>query len=166
MFPLRCVRTRTRNGLFLEIPKITSTTMKKQIDPPTKAHLLWSALLVRLGGASFLCSKNLQLRLAAFRHKIMQPLGFPLIRLIVFGGATLGLATLAGASNLPEQSTTSPASLQPSAATHETQAGLQGLIDFSNANDLTRMSPLLRHRLPLGQSLIQHSLFQHSTTRS
>src|SRR5438034_200615 len=108
--------------------------MKKQIDPPTKAHLLWSALLVRLVGASFLCSKNLQVRLAAFRHKIMQPLGFPLIRLIVFGGATLGLAALAGASNLPEQSTTSPVSLQPSAATHETQAQSQGLIDSPNAN--------------------------------
>jgi hypothetical protein len=44
--PERCVRTRTRNGLFLEIPKITSTTMKKQIDPPTKAHLHWSALIL------------------------------------------------------------------------------------------------------------------------
>jgi hypothetical protein len=109
--------------------------MKKQIDPPTKAHLLRSALLVRLVGASFLCNKNLELRLAAFRHKIMQPLG--LIRLIVFGGATLGLAALAGAGNLPEQSTISPASLQPSAATHETQAGLEGLIDFPNANDVT-----------------------------
>ena len=47
---------------------------------------------------------------------------FPLIRLIVFGGVALGLAALASASNLPEQSTISPASLQPSAATHETRA--------------------------------------------
>ena len=60
-----------------------------------------------------------------------------LIRLIVFGGVALGLAALASASNLPEQSTISPASLQPSAATHETRAGLQELIEFRNANEIT-----------------------------
>ena len=49
----------------------------------------------------------------------------------------LGLAALASASNLPEQSTISPASLQPSAATHETRAGLQELIEFQNANEIT-----------------------------
>ena len=67
----------------------------------------------------------------------MQRPGFPLIRLIVFGGVALGLAALASASNLPEQSTISPASLQPSAATHETRAGLQELIEFRNANEIT-----------------------------
>ena len=61
----------------------------------------------------------------------------PIIRLIVFGGVALGLAALASASNLPEQSTISPASLQPSAATHETRAGLQELIEFPNANEIT-----------------------------
>ena len=79
--------------------------------------------------------------MAAFRDKIMQRPGFPLIRLIVFGGVALGLAALASASNLPEQSTISPASLQPSAATHETragsQAGLQEVIEFPNANEVT-----------------------------
>src|SRR5438094_7397746 len=82
-------------------------TMKKQIDPLTKAQLLRSARLVRLVDASFRGSKNSQLRLGAFRDKIMQPLGFPLIRLIVFGGAALGLAALAGAGNLPDQGTIS-----------------------------------------------------------
>ncbi len=63
---------------------------------------------------------------------------FPLIRLIVFGGVALGLAALASAGNLPEQTTISPASLQPSAATHETAGGgLQELIEFRNANEIT-----------------------------
>jgi hypothetical protein len=84
-----------------------------------------------------LCSKNSQPPLAAFRDKIMQRRGFPLIHLIVFGGVALGLAALAAASNLPEQSTISPASLQPSAVTHETRAGLQGVIEFPNANEVT-----------------------------
>src|SRR5438874_10123338 len=117
--------------------------MKKQIDPPIKAHLLWSALMIRLVGALFLdlCSKKSQLRLAAFRDKIMQRVGFPLIGLIVFGGVAPGLAALASASNLPEQNIVSRATLQPSAATHETragsQAGLQGVIEFPSANEVT-----------------------------
>src|SRR5438045_7556257 len=71
----------------------------------------------------------------------MQRPGFPLIGLIVFGAVALGLAALARASNLPEQNTISPASLRPSAATHESrvglQAGLQKLIEFRNANEIT-----------------------------
>ena len=67
----------------------------------------------------------------------MQRPGFPLIRLIVFGGVPLGLAAVASAGNLPEQSTVSSASLQPSAATHETRAGLPELIEFPNANEVT-----------------------------
>jgi hypothetical protein len=91
--------------LFPEIPKNhEGTTMKKQINPSIKAHLLRSALMIRLVGGLFLdsCSKNSQLRLAAFRDKIMQRLGFPVIGRIVFGGVALGLAALAAASNLPE----------------------------------------------------------------
>ena len=84
-----------------------------------------------------LCSKNSQLPLAAFRDKIMQRRGFPVIHLIVFGGVALGLAPLAAASNLPEENIISPLSLQPSAATHETRAGLQGVIEFRNANEIT-----------------------------
>ena len=95
--------------------------------------------MIRFVGALFLdlCSKNSQLRFAAFHDKIMQRLGFPLIGLIVFGGVALGLAPLASASNLAEQNITSPASLQPSAATHETRAELQGAIEFPNANEVT-----------------------------
>jgi len=80
-----------------------------------------------------------QLKLA-FREKIMQQLGFLLIALIVFGVAP-GFAAQASASNLPEQSIISHASLRPSAATHETRAGslagLQGVIEFPSANEVT-----------------------------
>jgi hypothetical protein len=83
--------------------------MKKQIDPPTKTHLLRSAL--------------------------------PLIGLIAFGGAALKLAAIASAGNSPEQSIGSPASFQPSVATHETrvqgQEALQKLIEFPHANEIT-----------------------------
>jgi len=126
--------------LFPEIPKNhEGTTMKKQINPSIKPHLPWSAPTIRFVGALFLdlCSKNSQLRLAAFRDKIMQRLGFPLIGLIVFGGVAPGLAALASASNLPEQSTSSPVSLQPTAATHETRAASQGVIEFPNPNEIT-----------------------------
>ena len=113
--------------------------MKKQIDPPVKTHLFWNALMIRFVGASFLdwCSKNSRLRLAAFRDKTMHVPGFPLIRLIVFGSVALGLGALASAGNLTGQSTSSPALLQPSAATHETRAGLQEVIEFSNGNEVT-----------------------------
>ena len=71
----------------------------------------------------------------------MQRLGFPLIGLIVFGGVALGLGVLASASNLPEQKIISHVSLQPTAATHETragsEAGLQGVIEFPSANEVT-----------------------------
>src|SRR5205823_8540734 len=69
----------------------------------------------------------------AVRDKIMQRPGFPVIGLIVFVGVAMRLASLAPASNLPEQSTVSPASLQPSAATHETWAGSQEMIKFPKA---------------------------------
>src|SRR6266550_311518 len=75
------------------------------------------------------------------KNKIMQRPGFPLIRLIVFGGVALGLAALAATGNLPEANINSPASLKPSAATHETlagfQEGLQNIIEFPNANEIT-----------------------------
>ena len=138
--PVRCARTRTRNGLFPEIPENhEDTTIKKQINPSIKAHLLWSAPTIRFVGPLFLdlCSKNSQLRLAAFRDKIMQRLGFPLIGLIVFGGVAPGLGALASASNLPEQKIISHhASLQPTAATHETRAASQGVIEFPNPNEI------------------------------
>jgi hypothetical protein len=67
----------------------------------------------------------------------MQRPGFSLTGSVVFGGVALELAALVSASNLPEQSTISHASLQPSAATHETRAGLQGVIEFPNGNEVT-----------------------------
>jgi Alpha-galactosidase, CBM13 domain len=71
----------------------------------------------------------------------MQRPGFPLIRLIVFGGMALGLAALAATGNLPEQPTNSPASLQPGVAMHETrvqlQEELQKLIEFGKPNGIT-----------------------------
>src|SRR5207247_10406861 len=87
------------------------TTMKKQIDPPIKAHFLWSALMIRLFGASFVdwCSKNSQLRLAAFGDKTMQPPGLSIIRQILFGAMAVGLAASASGSNLAEQRAISPA---------------------------------------------------------
>jgi hypothetical protein len=67
----------------------------------------------------------------------MQRPGFPLIRLIVFGGLALGLVALVLAGNLAERRTNSPASFQPSVATHETRVRGQGAIEFLNANKVT-----------------------------
>src|SRR6266436_4379354 len=75
--------------------------------------------------------------LAVFHDETMQRPGFPLIGLIVFGSMALGLSALASASNLPEQNIISPASLQPSAATHETRAVLQEVIELPNAKKVT-----------------------------
>src|SRR6476620_10463117 len=92
------------------------TTIKKQINPSIMPHLLRSTLVFRAG--------------------TMRRLGFPVIGLIVFGGIGAALTALT-AGNLPEQPTTSPVPLQPSAATHETRAALQEMIEFSNANKVT-----------------------------
>jgi hypothetical protein len=66
---------------------------------------------------------------------------FSLFPPIAFGGVALGLAALASTSNLPEQTTISPVSLEPTAVTHETragsEAGMQKLIDSQNANEIT-----------------------------
>src|SRR6266481_10143612 len=75
--------------------------------------------------------------LAVFHDETMQRPGFPLIGLIIFGGMAVGFSALASASNLPEQNILSPASLRPSAATHETRAALQEVIEFRNANKVT-----------------------------
>jgi len=80
----------------------------------------------------------IDLYIGSLRDKILQRLAFPVIGLIVFGGAALGPATPASASSVPGQSTISPASLQPSAATHETRAELQGVTEFPNAHEVTQ----------------------------
>src|SRR5262245_38008332 len=71
-----------------------------------------------------------------FHDETLQRLGFPLVSLVVLGSMTLGLSALASASNLPQQKILSPASLRPSAATHETRAGLQEMIQFPMANNV------------------------------
>jgi hypothetical protein len=58
-----------------------------------------------------------------------------IMRLIVFGGVALGLVALVLSSNLAEQSTISPALLQPTAATHETWADSQELIGARKVNE-------------------------------
>jgi hypothetical protein len=79
----------------------------------------------------------IDLCIGSLRDKILQGLGFPVIGLLVFGGAALGFAALVAASNLPEQNLLYPVSSQPSAATHETRAGLQGVIESPDANEIT-----------------------------
>ena len=60
-----------------------------------------------------------------------------IIRLIVFGGTAVGLAALIAAGESTAQSTSSPALLQPRAATHETRMESQEVIEFRNANKIT-----------------------------
>ncbi|HEY6181973.1 MAG TPA: hypothetical protein VIW67_06985, partial [Terriglobales bacterium] len=81
--------------------------MKKQIDPPIKAHCLRSALAL------------------------------PIFRLVGFGCVALGLAAFAVNTNLPGQNASSPALLQTTPATHETRAGLEELTQLRNAIEIT-----------------------------
>jgi hypothetical protein len=62
----------------------------------------------------------------------MQRLGFPLIRLIVFGGMTLRLSALASASNLPEQNILSPASLRAQCRDARDAGGVAGKVARSD----------------------------------
>src|SRR5438093_1903888 len=88
-----------------------------------------------------ICSAALAQAHDNIAEREVQRLGFPSIGLNFFGDVAPRLAALASATNLPGQSTKSPASLQPSAATHETrsglQPGLQELSKFRNANETT-----------------------------
>src|SRR6266545_863837 len=100
------------------------------------------------------CARSRSDLLALCCDETMQRLGFPLIGLIVFGGVALGLAALASGSNLPEQNIISYASLQPSAATHETRAGLQEVIEFPNANEITPPIETVSSAAPTRSSFI------------
>src|SRR5437660_11961249 len=75
-------------------------------------------------------------QISLFRSETMRRLPFRSMGLIGFSGVALGLAALASASKSPEQNINSPVPLHPSAATHETRAGLQELMEFRNANEL------------------------------
>jgi FG-GAP-like repeat len=86
--------------------------VKKQINPSIKAHLLRSALIL----LSLLAICAIPFALAQSRNQSQLP---------------------TKNSNSPEENIVSPAPLQPSAATHETRAGLQEMIEFPNANEVT-----------------------------
>jgi len=75
--------------------------------------------------------------LVAFRDEIMRRPRFPLNGLIVFGGVALGLAAFADNISLPERNIVPSASFRPSAATHETRIGSQGVLAVPNANEIT-----------------------------
>src|SRR6266540_3074379 len=85
--------------------------MKKQINPSIKAHLLRSTLI----WLSLLAICAIPLALAQSRSQLSTK-----------------------DSNSPEQNITSYALLQPSAATHETRAGLEGVIEFPSAPEVTQ----------------------------
>src|SRR6266404_804426 len=103
--------------------------MKKQINPSVKAHLLRSALillsLLAICAIPFALAQShgrgINNRRVANRTDQSQ---FPTKNI-----------------NSPQQNIVSRATLQPSAATHETrtglQEGLQNIIEFRNANEIT-----------------------------
>src|SRR5262249_22874077 len=84
---------------------------------------------------------------------------FFLIGLIGFVGVALGLAVLALHSNLQAQSSISPDSLQHSAATHDTRAGLlegmEKLIEYWNANQISAPVELLSSAPPTRSSIME-----------
>ncbi len=54
---------------------------------------------------------------------------------IIFSSLVLGLAVLAGNSNLPEENIASPAQFQPGVATHETKTEWQPTLESANASE-------------------------------
>ena len=99
--------------------------MKKQINPSIKAHLLWSALVL----LSLLAICAIPFALAQSHGR---------------GINNRSVANRTDQSQFPTKNINSPqrnivsrATLQPSVATHETRAGLQGVIQFPNANEVT-----------------------------
>jgi len=99
--------------------------VKKQINPSIKAHLLWSALVL----LSLLAICAIPFALAQSHGR---------------GINNRSVANRTDQSQFPTKNINSPqrnivsrATLQPSVATHETRAGLQGVIQFPNANEVT-----------------------------
>src|SRR5882762_1479595 len=95
-----------------------ATTMKKQINPSIKAHLLRSALIL----LSLIAICAIPFALAQSHGR---------------GVNNRSVANRIDQSQFPTENIVSRATLQPSAATHETRAGLQGVIEFPNANEVT-----------------------------
>jgi hypothetical protein len=99
--------------------------MKKQINPSIKVHLLRSALIL----LSLLAICAIPFVLAQSPSRGMSN------RSVADRTQQPQLPT--NSINSPQQNTVSPATLQPSAATHETRAGLQAVMEFPSANQVT-----------------------------
>src|SRR6266404_522976 len=103
--------------------------MKKQINPSVKAHLLRSALILLS-----------LLAICAIPFALAQSHGRGINNRRVANRTDQSQLPTKNI-NSPQQNIVSRATLQPSAATHETragsQAGLQKVIEFSNANEVT-----------------------------
>ena len=99
--------------------------MKKQINPSIKAHLLRSALILLS-----------LLAICAIPFALAQSHGRGINNRSVANRTDQSQFPTKNI-NSPQQNIVSRATLQPSAATHETRAGLQGVIEFPNANEVT-----------------------------
>ena len=116
--------------------------VKKQINPSIKAHLLRSALVL----LSLLAICAIPFALAQSRS------GGNIEPSVANRVDQSQLPTRN--SNSPEQNILFPASLGPSAATHETRAGLQGVIEFPNANEITPPIETVSSAAPTRSSFI------------
>ena len=67
----------------------------------------------------------------------MPRLSLLIIGSIIFGGLALGLAAFAGNINSPQQNIVSRTPFQPGAATHQTRAEWQGVLQSPNASEIT-----------------------------
>ena len=99
--------------------------MKKQINPSIKAHLLRSALILLS-----------LLAICAIPFALAQSHGRGINNRSVANRTDQSQSPTKN-SNSPQQNIVSRATLEPSAATHETRAGLQGVIEVPNANEVT-----------------------------
>ena len=115
-----------RVDCFRKFPKITrAPQIKKQINPSIKAHLLRSALILLS-----------LLAICAIPFALAQSHGRGINNRSVANRTDQSQFPTKNI-NSPQQNIVSRATLQPSAATHETRAGLQGVIEFPNANEVT-----------------------------
>src|SRR6266576_2152849 len=137
---------RRSRSASLRLKSHEGLTMKKQINPSIKAHLLWSALM--LLSLLAICAIPFALAQSHSRgtnHESVvnrtQQWQFPTKNI-----------------NSPQQNIASRAPFQPSAATHETrvglEAGLQKLTEFRNANETTPRIETVSPAPPMRSSLM------------
>jgi Alpha-galactosidase, CBM13 domain len=100
--------------------------MKKQINPSIKAHLLRSALILLS-----------LLAICAIPFALAQSHGRGINNRSVANRTAQSQFSTKNI-NSPQQNIVFRATLQPSAATHETRAGLQEVIEFPSANEITQ----------------------------